>query len=158
MLLVFTRSSCSVPLVSVKFHAIIQNSLASLNVLQEVINSESKPIECEYTFSVAEDSVITGLKIFLPDGTVLNSKIEEEEEKAEEMYQDAISEGNTGIISKLENREKITILIGNIGSSQSIKVEFVMIFPLYSDSSDWKLCLPFGFIPISDGESNLSLI
>jgi von Willebrand factor type A domain/Vault protein inter-alpha-trypsin domain len=149
---------CFIPLVSVRFHAIVHNSLATLTVLQEFVNAESKPIECEYTFPIVQDSVVTGLKIYLPDGTVLNSKIEEEE-KAQEMYQDALSEGNTAIMSKLETQDKMTVIIGNIGPSQSIKTEFTMVFPLASDSCDWKLPLPSGFIPSENKNTfNLDII
>lgn len=70
-------SPCSTPLKSLSILSKIQNSLASLTITQEFSNQETNPIECEYLFPVLEEGVVTGLKIYLPDGSKLTSKVEE---------------------------------------------------------------------------------
>ena len=146
---------CKIPLKSVSFNAIVQNSLFHLSIFQTFTNEEQKPIECEYMFSVLDDSAITNLKIHLADGTILTSRVEPAD-KAAEIYQDSIAEGNTVALGKIEVDDKMTILIGNLAPNDSVRVEFNLVFPLSADESFWKLSIPAGFLPASDLNSLLS--
>ena len=145
-----------IPLISTSIGVIVQSSLSTFSISQEFRNNEPDPIECEYTFRIPEDSVITDLKLYLPDGTILTSAIEEAE-KATEMYQDALSEGNSAVMSKSESSEKMTIFIGNLGPQESIRAEFTLVAPLSTNESFWNLNIPAGFIPLSpDYKLNLN--
>lgn len=143
---------CNIPMVSSTINAVIQNSLSTITISQVFRNNESKPLECEYTFPIVEESVVICLKFYLPDGTVLTSTIEEEE-KAAEIYQDAISDGNTAMLSKIADPHKMTILIGNLAPQDSIRSEFTITAPVGSDESNWKFSMPSGFLPISSDKS-----
>jgi von Willebrand factor A domain-containing protein 5 len=145
-----------IPLVSVNFSAIIHNSLCTLTILQQFQNKERNPIECDYSFPTSDDSVITSLKIHLADGTILNAKVEESE-LALETYQDAISEGNTAVIGKMETVDRMNILIGNLQPGECVSTEIVLTFQLAADEDKWKLAIPAGFIP-SDPESFAVLV
>ena len=146
---------CQIPLKSVSFSANVQNSLVNLSIFQTFINEEQKPLESEYMFFVPDESVITSLKIHLNDGTVLTARVEPAE-KAAETYQDSIAEGNTVALGKIEDDEKMTILIGNLAPNDSVRVEFTLVFPLSAHKSFWKLSIPAGFLPSNDYDSILS--
>ena len=137
--------SCKIPLISSTIHAVIQNSLSTIVISQVFQNSESNPIECEYIFPIIEDSVVTSLRIYLPDGTVLTSSIEEKE-KASEMYQDAISEGNLAIISNSDSPQRMCIVVGNLAPQESLRTEFILTAPLITEDCFWKLLIPAEFI------------
>ena len=108
------QNSSTIPLISLSFTVGIENSLCVLKMTQEFLNKDQNPIECEYHYPISKESVVTNLNILLPDGTILKSFIEEQE-KALETYQDAISEGNTGVLSK-EDSDTMVILVGNLPS------------------------------------------
>ena len=71
--------STEISLKSLRLDINIVNHLTTLTIDQDFFNSGSNPIECEYTFPVLKNSVVTALNILLPDGSVLNSHIEEEQ-------------------------------------------------------------------------------
>ena len=129
-----TKGICNIPLISVKISSMIQNSLATLTILQEFKNNEAKALECEYEFPINDEAVVTNLRLFLENGTILNSAIEDEE-KATEMYQDALSQGNLAVMSKTDSPDNMTIFIGNLGRKEIIKVEFTMAVPVSTDGS-----------------------
>ena len=106
--------ACKIPLKSVSMNSTVQNSLTNLTITQSFMNEGLKPIECEYMFTVPDDSVVTSLRIHLNDGTVLSAKVELAE-KAEETYQDSIAEGNTVILGKVDEDEAMILLVGNLG-------------------------------------------
>ena len=140
--------TCNIPLTSASIKVLIHNGLSTISISQEFSNLESHPIECEYAFATPDESVVTGLKLHFPDGSVLVSSIEEQE-KASELYQDAISGGNTAVLSKSDSPDEMTIFLGNLAPNESIKAEFTLAAPLSSEESFWKLQIPTGFIPIS---------
>ena len=132
--LINPKPACKIPLVSVKMNVIIQNGLASISIFQEFVNEEPNPIECEYSFPIIDEGVVTKLKLHLQDGSTLTSTIEEEV-KTSEIYQDAISEGNTAAMSKIDELENLTIFIGNLAFHEKIISEFNFSCPLSSDQS-----------------------
>ena len=143
--------TCNIPLQSVSFSSIIQNSLVNLSVTQGFQNQEKKPVEVQYTFSLSDDSVITCLRIHLQDGTILVAKVRDSE-KAAEIYQDSIAAGNTAVLGTVDDNKKMSISIGNLAPGDSVKVEFFLTFPMSTDESSWKLIIPKGFLP-ADAEA-----
>lgn len=127
---------------------VVKNSLVNYELLQVYKNTESNPIECEYVFPIESDSVVTGMRIFLPDGTVLEAKIEEET-KAQEMYADAISEGNTAVMAKTDSPDRMVVNIGYVAPSAEIRVEFSISTPLTTELEFWKLYIPTCLTPKS---------
>ena len=146
---------CKIPLISLSFNAVVQNSIANLSITQVFQNQEVKPIECDYSFKQPEDSVTTSLKIYLANGDVLTAHVEPADE-ALESYQDNIAQGNTVALAKVEDDEKMTLLIGNLAPGESVKVEFNLVFPLVADESFWKLSFPANFLPNSGLSKSLN--
>ena len=69
---------------------------------------------------------------------------------ASEIYQDAISSGNTAVLgSAKEDNQQITINIGKMAPGDSIKVQVCLSFALQADENKWKLELPQAFFPIN---------
>ena len=134
-----------ISLQSMKFEITIANHLTTLSVYQDFVNIGAFPVECEYEFPISSDSVVTALNILLPDGTVLNSHIEEED-KALETYQDALSQGNAAVLGKSENLDSMVVYIGNIQSSQSVKIQITISSPLSAESNFWKYSVPSKFL------------
>ena len=146
------NKATEISLQSLKLDISIANHLSTLTVDQDFLNNGSTPIECEYYFPVEKNSVVTALNILLPDGTVLTSQIEEQQ-KALESYQDALSQGNAAAIGKSEDSDSMVVHVGNILPSQSVKIQIILISPISTDSKSWKFSVPSEFLPILTGDS-----
>ena len=124
--------TCKIPMRSLDFMATIENSIVCLLVTQEFLNSESNPLEVQYSFYLPEDSVISSLKIH-QDGSTLIPKIKDSE-FASELYEQTILSGRTAVLGSVEeDNQQMTLSIGNLGPGDSIKVELGMSFPLQAD-------------------------
>lgn len=141
---------CKIPLIASAMNVKVQNSLSTIVLTQTFFNAEPHPIECEYSFPISDQSVITSLKFVYQDGTILIPTIEEDE-KAAEMYQDGISDGHMASLSKFENSSKTnTIIIGNLPRNHTVNVEFTIAAAVGTEESSWKFQSPIGYIPISE--------
>eukprot|EP00358_Blepharisma_japonicum_P000490 CAMPEP_0202947418 /NCGR_PEP_ID=MMETSP1395-20130829/11580_1 /ASSEMBLY_ACC=CAM_ASM_000871 /TAXON_ID=5961 /ORGANISM="Blepharisma japonicum, Strain Stock R1072" /LENGTH=752 /DNA_ID=CAMNT_0049648657 /DNA_START=120 /DNA_END=2378 /DNA_ORIENTATION=+ len=124
-----------------------------MELFQVYKNIETQPIECEYVFPVENDAVITGMRIHLPDGTILEASIEEET-KAQEMYQDAISEGNTAVMTKSDTPDKMVVNVGNVAPGAEIRIEFKFTTPISTELDFWKLYIPTTLTPKAQLQPN----
>ncbi|CAG9313321.1 unnamed protein product [Blepharisma stoltei] len=131
----------------------VRNSLCKMELFQVYKNIETQPIECEYVFPVENDAVITAMRIHLPDGTILEASIEEET-KAQEMYQDAISEGNTAVMTKSDTPDKMVVNVGNIAPGAEIRIEFKFTTPISTELDFWKLYIPTTLTPKAQLQPN----
>ena len=137
--------STEISLKSLRLDINIVNHLTTLTIDQDFFNSGSNPIECEYAFPVLKNSVVTALNILLPDGSVLNSHIEEEQ-KALETYQDALSQGHAAALGKSENPDSMVVYVGNILPLQSVKVQIIIASPVSAELNSWKFIVPSEFV------------
>ena len=112
----------------------IENSLSTLIINQEFKNNDISPIECEYRFPIPPEAIVTDINILLPDGSKLKSHIKKED-KAKEIYQDALSQGNSAYLAKQEDSTTMSIHIGNIGPLQSLRIEIIIVFPLIVENN-----------------------
>ena len=141
-----SNKETSISLKSLKLDINIENHLTTLTVDQDFFNSGSEPLECEYTFPILKKSVVVALNILLPDGSVLNSRIEEEE-KALETYQDALSQGHAAALGRSENPESMVVQIGNILPSESVKIQIILACPISAELNSWNFVVPTEFMP-----------
>ena len=148
-------SSSNILLQSLKVKSTVENSLSTLIINQEFKNMSSSSLECEYRFPVLAEAVVTDVNIILPDGSILKSKINKEDE-AKEIYQDALSQGNSAYLSKQEDSKSMTIHIGNIRPSEALQIEIAIVSPLIVEDKFWKLIIPTDFIPYEHFSNSLT--
>ena len=131
----------------------IANHLASSTIDQEFFNIGPNPVECEYKFPVLKNSVVTALNILLPDGSVLSSHIEEEQ-KASETYQDALSQGHAAALGRSEDPDSMVIYVVNILPWQSVQIQIILASPVSVESNSWKFLVPSELVPSLSGANN----
>ena len=136
----------SISLRSLKLDINIANHFTTLTVDQDFFNSGSEPLECEYTFNILKKSVVVALNIVLPDGSVLNSRIEDEQ-KALETYQDSSSQGYAAALGRSKNPDTLMVHVGNILPSESVKIRIVLACPTSAELNSWNFVVPSEFMP-----------
>mmetsp|Transcript_11022 Transcript_11022/g.11068 ORF Transcript_11022/g.11068 Transcript_11022/m.11068 type:complete len:197 (+) Transcript_11022:74-664(+) len=124
----------------------VRNSLCNIELFQIYKNVENDPIECEYVFPVENDTVVTGMSIHLPDGSILEATIEEET-KATEIYQDAISEGNTAVMAKSKSPDRMVVNVGNVAPGAEVRIQFKFSAPIATELDFWRLYIPASLTP-----------
>ncbi|OMJ67308.1 hypothetical protein SteCoe_35570 [Stentor coeruleus] len=146
-----------VPLKSLRVHALLQNSLASLTISQSFSNTSSLPLECEYHLPTFPQGIVTDLKIRLPDGSILSSEITEKE-KAQERYQDTISQGYSAAIAMQQDDSNLIITLGNLLPNDSVEVIINCVCPIQSEKDSWRFQFVSGFIPLGATGYNLEFV
>lgn len=88
----FQRNGSPVPLNGVEVLGEITGNGASVKISQSFTNSEEEPIEAVYKFPLPENAAVCGFRALI-DGRTVEGKIEERE-KAFELYDKALEEGD----------------------------------------------------------------
>ncbi|CAG9312779.1 unnamed protein product [Blepharisma stoltei] len=140
-----------VPLRSIDVKVTVNNLLAVTQLFQVFQNIEDRPIECEYVFPIEDECAITDIKIHLQDGSIVTGIVKELEE-ATEIYQDAISEGNSAFLAKSDKKDMMTLTVGNLQPGETVTVEFRYASPVQNNLDNWKLFLPKSLTPLQKGE------
>ena len=86
---------------------------ASTEAKQTFLNFLDKPIELSINFPIKEEIQLSRFQVIINDKIVISRVLEKE--KAKEKYNDAISDGNVGILSSYEEKlNSYNVKIGNI--------------------------------------------
>jgi len=119
---------------------------------QEYVNFEDVPLETVFLFPVDIEAVASKITIefTLRDGSkrYLETKIEERE-RAEQMYEDKIAQGQTVVISMLTGlqRDMMRVNIGNFPplSTATLKIYFYQLLNI--EDSSYALRIPMTYTP-----------
>ena len=105
----------------------INEIYATTEITQYFTNTLDNAIELSISFPIKEEINITKFIVTTEDKTICSKVMSKE--KAEEKYNDSISSGNTGFISRYDDEKmKIyTVNIGNINPRQKIKLNTYFI-------------------------------
>ena len=105
----------------------INEIFATTELIQYFSNPLESSIELTISFQIHEEINLTKF-IITVDDKIYISKIMPKE-KAEEKYNDAISSGNIGLLSKYEDEKmtNYTVNIGNINLKQKVKLNTFFI-------------------------------
>ncbi|KAJ5072393.1 von willebrand factor a domain-containing protein 5a [Anaeramoeba ignava] len=119
------NSSIPIPLINTTYSTEISDSSALVTVVQKYFNDDDSPLESVFVFPVDSNCSVCGLEVYLNEKHVV-AKIKEKE-KAQNIYQDAISIGNTGVVVSQKSREVLSTDIGNLlpKSQCVIKIKYV---------------------------------
>jgi hypothetical protein len=104
----------------------INEIFSTSEVKQSFTNESENPIELSILFPIIEKLTLSKFVVTM-DNKMIKSKVLTKE-KAEEKYNDAISSGNVGFISKYEeNHKTYSVNIGNLQPKKQIKLTSVFI-------------------------------
>ena len=99
----------------------INEIFATSEIVQYFTNKLDKAIELTISFPLKHEIQLTKFLITIGDKTIISKVLTKE--KAEEKYTDAISSGNTGIISTFnETYSNYTVNVGNILPKEKVKL------------------------------------
>ncbi|OMJ67694.1 hypothetical protein SteCoe_35071 [Stentor coeruleus] len=121
--------------------SLIVDGLGRVDMSQKFCNRVKSNIECEYVIIVPEDAVLTEMFVVFDSGETVNAQIQETE-TAKEIYNDAISSGDTSIMSSYQKSNKLVFYIGNFLSKASLIISISYTIPLSTKDLSWYLEYP----------------
>ncbi|OGR05527.1 MAG: hypothetical protein A2520_01610 [Deltaproteobacteria bacterium RIFOXYD12_FULL_53_23] len=122
-----------IALQSVKVEVVFNNLLCETTLTQVYRNLEKKPIEAVYTFPLTSRAVLLGMKITIGSRELLGIAVEKA--KAEEEYEEAITDGDTAIMLEQVQPGLYTMNVGNILANEEVQVT-IRYAELYSWQGD----------------------
>ena len=105
----------------------ITNVIAVIDVVQTYFNDSESPLEVTLMFPIEKDYALGKLTIQIGD-TIIEGKIMSKD-KAEEKYENAMSEGHTAVMvqESEEHPELVRIKVGNLLPLQEAIVHFQLL-------------------------------
>jgi Ca-activated chloride channel family protein len=154
--ILFQQNGKAVPLKGVEIHGDIIGRGAKVKISQRFLNTEKKPIEAVYKFPLPENAAVCGFSALI-DGRIIEGKIEEKE-KAFELYDKALADGDKAQLMDEERPNIFTLSVGNIKPDSSIIIEITYVTILDSHNSEVRFYLPTTisprFTPASQKDDN----
>ena len=104
----------------------INEIFSTTEVKQSFTNELDNPIELSISFPIIEKLTLSKFVVTIDDKMIISKVLTKE--KAEEKYNDIISSGNVGFISRYEeNYKTYSVNIGNLQSKKKIKLTSIFI-------------------------------
>jgi len=104
----------------------INEIFSTTEVKQSFTNELDNPIELSISFPIIERLTLSKFIVTIDDKTIISKVLTKE--KAEEKYNDVISSGNAGFISRYEeNYKTYSVNIGNLQPKKQIKLTSIFI-------------------------------
>jgi hypothetical protein len=142
-----TNEPTPVPLTFIKVNAKIKSFISVVTITQFYENIGPNVIECEYIFPLDDNGVITQLLVQFDDGRELTAQVQEKKQ-AEETYEQAIYSGNSAILARTNEPDKMILNIGNLPSKGKAKVTVAYTSPLLVVNEYWKFIIPVAMTPL----------
>ncbi|MCJ7593488.1 MAG: hypothetical protein MUO52_01790, partial [Desulfobacterales bacterium] len=143
--------STPIPLTGVRVMGDILGRGAKVKVIQTFKNDEQNVLEAVYKFPVPEGAAICGLTVHV-DGRVIHGRVEEKE-KAFEIYDKALTDGDGAYLLDEERPNILTLSVGNVNPGSEVVTEIEYVTLLESDGGRNRFFLPTTISPryIPDG-------
>lgn len=140
-----TRKGKKLVLKSVNAKGQVVGRMLDMTLEQRFKNSEPTNVEVVYTFPLPWRAVLLGLEVEL-NGETLTGQVKAKG-KARADYEEALSEGNTGILVSVNHDHSYTLELGNLlqGESCIIRLHYVQI--LQPEQGCLRLTLPTTIAP-----------
>ncbi len=138
-------STDTLALEGVRIHSRISGFSQDVTVEQRFRNNTSKPIEAVYTFPLPEDAVVHTLEIHKGD-SVLYGEIETNE-KAQDLYQDAISDGHSAYLAESHRPDIFSTSVGNLAPGESVAIHIGYLTILKPMDEEVRLSFPATIAP-----------
>jgi len=141
----YTKERTLVPLTGVKVEGEIVGRGACVRVIQRFINREDQAVEAVYRFPLPEGSAVCGFTAVV-DGRKISGEVEERE-KAFEVYDKALEQGDGGYLLDEERPNIFTLSVGNLPPGKEAVLEISYVTMLESDDGKTRFSLPTTISP-----------
>lgn len=140
-----TKDGEELVLKSINARGRVVGRMLDMTLEQHFTNPEPQNIEVVYTFPLPWQAVLLGLEVDI-NGQTLKSQVKAKT-KARANYEEALSEGNTGILLAVNRNGSYTLELGNLmkGESCTIRLHYVQI--LQPEQGSLRLTLPTTIAP-----------
>ena len=118
----FTTDDHEIPLSDVSVDVNLQDLVSEVTIEQTYKNDEEVNIEAVYTFPLPIDAVLLELSMEI-GGRKLSGEITSKR-KSEEIYEEAITDGNTALLLQKKSDGLYTINIGNLQPDEEVSIRF----------------------------------
>ncbi len=134
-----------VPLKLVDLKVKVVDFVAQVEVTQEYVNREEKPIEATYMFPVEEEGAVVDFEAVV-DGRVIRTEVKEKE-KARKEYDEAIKQQKTAVLLEETKPDIFQIKVGQLKPGSSAKVVLRYISELAVEDKSVRLTIPTTIAP-----------
>ncbi|MDD2739456.1 MAG: VIT domain-containing protein [Methylomonas lenta] len=110
------------PLKGTHIEATLQDLLSEVCVTQTFQNDESQSVEAVYTFPLPLDAVLLNFSVTLDEKVLIG--VVQERKEAEERYEEAISEGDSGIMLQQLEPGFYSVNVGNLAHNETAVIRF----------------------------------
>ena len=138
-----------VPLKKVEVRSELRGAIASTTLELTYVNPGMIfPIECSFVFPVETSLVLVNFEASI-DGRVIETRVKQNE-RAEEMYEDAVAGGNVAILARKEHEKDkapLCLKLGNLGPRQEAILKLQLVSELDVVAGHYCFILPMTFYP-----------
>lgn len=140
-----TRDGEDLVLESVKAKGRVAGRMLDMTIEQRFRNSEAKNVEVVYTFPLPWHADLLGLEVEL-NGETLTGQVKAKAQ-ARSDYEEALSEGNTGILVSVNADLTYTLELGNLLKGESCVIRLHYVQTLQPQQGSLRLTLPTTIAP-----------
>jgi Ca-activated chloride channel family protein len=140
-----SREGRPVPLEGVRITMKLRGLAAEMTVNQRFVNHEESPIEATYLFPLPEDASVCGFTVRTGERTIEGTV--EERDKAFEIYDDAMAEGDGAFLLDQERPNVFHLSVGNVLPGQVVDVQIRLVSQVRYDSNFVRLMIPTTISP-----------
>lgn len=141
----FAADGSPVPLLGVHFKGRLEGSALDLTVSHRFRNAEKAAIEAVYVFPLPEEGVVHGLVVRSGDRVI--RAVAEEREKAFEIYDRALADGNGAFLLDQERPNIFHISVGAVSPGAEVVAETTVTLPVRVTGKELRLALPTTISP-----------
>ncbi len=140
-----TRDGEDLVLESVKAKGRVAGRMLDMTIEQRFRNSDAENVEVVYTFPLPWHAVLLGLEVEL-NGETLTGQVKAKAQ-ARSDYEEALSEGNTGILVSVNADRTYTLELGNLLKGESCVIRLHYVQTLQPQQGSLRLTLPTTIAP-----------
>lgn len=149
-----TKDEKNLLLEGVKAQGRVVGRMLDMTLEQRFRNTESCNVEVVYLFPLPWQALLLGLEVEL-NGEMLKAQVKAKSQARAE-YEEALSEGNTGILVEVLNDRTYVLELGNLMAGESCTVRLQYVQVLQPEQGSLRLTLPTTLAPrygdpVSDG-------
>ncbi len=129
-----TKSNQEIPLTAVEVRARLSGPCSEVRVVQRYVNREATDVEAVYVFPLPESASVCAFEAKVGE-RVIHGRVEERD-RAFEVYDDAMAQGDGAFLLDQERPNVFTISVGNLkpGAEVELAITYVALVPREGDA------------------------
>jgi hypothetical protein len=139
------RLPVPVPLAKVELDVKVVNFVSEIQLTQQYVNRESRPIEAVYLFPVEEEGAVVEFEAYV-DGREIKTEVKEKEVARKE-FQDAVAQHKTAFLLEETKADVFQIMVGHLKPGSTAKVVIKYISELPVEGRSVRLTVPTTIAP-----------